>query len=102
MFGIPAVRTMNDFPVGELPHVGLRVWVTEGLRNYGFNRVSVSPQTGGTIVYEDDTHINYAVKWDDGQTTVHNAFDFAKSLICTGACRTLYDYLMKNGTGLLA
>ena len=93
MFGIPVIQPINEPPVGELPQLGLRVWVPEGLSKYGFNRASVSPHTGGTIVYEDKTRINYAVKWDDGQTTMHNAFDFAKHLICTGTYQTLSDYI---------
>jgi hypothetical protein len=94
MFGISIIQTINEPPVGELPQLGLRVWVPEGLRYYGLNKACISPHTGGTIVYEDRTCTNYAVKWDDGQTTMHNAFDFAKGLICTGTCQTLSDYFM--------
>jgi hypothetical protein len=99
MLGIPAIQTinelpLNELPVGEVPHLGLRVWVPEGLRDYGLNKTCIAPNSGGTIVYEDDDGINYAIKWDDGQTTMHNAFDFAKDLICTGHCQTLSDYVM--------
>lgn len=84
---------MTDFPVGEPPIKGLRVWAPDGLQKHGLNNIDLPPQSGGTIIYQDDDGTTFGIKWDRGATTVHVISDFAKKLICIGKHKTLDDYL---------
>ena len=86
---------MNDFPVGEKPQIGLRVWTQEGLKSHGLNKTDVLAETGGTIIFEDKEADRYAIEWDAGQVTVHSVCDFAQELVCIGRHRTLDEYVLK-------
>lgn len=85
-----------EFLVGEKPAKGLRVWTQVGLKGHGLNKTDILPETGGTIVFQDDEGITYGVQWDTGKITVHPAFDFAKELVCIGPHRTLVDYWLQE------
>lgn len=90
------VVQVMDFFIGELPAKGLRAWAQDGLKRHGLNNTNIPPETGGTIVFQNEEGTIFAVQWDLGAITMHSSCDFARDLICIGTHQTLAQYWIEQ------